>query len=109
MQFEFELSDFIEKDRSTVGRTETARRRIVGACERAFDMAKDVAGEESPGHCGTVDRNERASSTRALGVNRTGDQLLARPARTLDQHCRRMPGNGGNFFANVLRPTRHSH
>ena len=69
---------------------EDTRASVVGTGERAFLMTEDFALEQRLGNRRAVHRDERERGTRAQLVDRLGDQLLAGPRLSPDEHgCRR--------------------
>ena len=72
-----QLADFVEKDRAAVGDFEQADAMLVGAGERAFAMAEQLAFDQRLGQRAAIDRHKRHLGPRALLVNGAGDQLLA--------------------------------
>ena len=83
-----QLADFVEKNRAAVSHFEQADAMVVGAGERAFAMAEQLAFDQRLGQCAAVDRDERLLAAEALLMHGAGDQLLAGAGFAQDQHRR---------------------
>ena len=101
-----QLADFVEEDRAAVGHFEQADAVLVGAGERAFAMAEQLAFDERLGQGAAVDRDERLVGPRALVVNGAGDQFLAGAGFAEDQHGRVRRRDFGDQRANAFHAGR---
>ena len=90
---ERQLADLVEEDGRAVGILEAADMAVEGAGEGALLMAEQDRFDEIGGDGAAIDGVELLLAARAGGVDRLGDDLLARAALALDQH--RDAGAGG--------------
>ena len=81
-----QLADLVEEDRAAVGDFEQPDAVFVGAGERPFAMAEQLALDQRFGQGAAVDGHERLSRAQALIVHRAGDQFLAGAGLAQDQH-----------------------
>ena len=79
------VADFVEQNRSALRGLEFSRPRLDSRRHTALDAEK-LRLEERFGEGGAVDRDERTLASRALLVDQTGDQLLARAAFPRDEN-----------------------
>src|SRR5262245_21563498 len=86
LRLERQLADFIEKERSAVRQLETADPPVDGARERAFYVAEQLAFDQARRDRAAVHLHQRPMFTAAAAVQRAGNQLLAGPRFTRDQH-----------------------
>ncbi len=82
-----QISDFVEKDRATVGQLELAASERRRTRERALLVSEQLALDQFGRNRRAVDLDERSRGKRALAVNVRGQQLLAR-ARLADSRTR---------------------
>jgi hypothetical protein len=77
--------------------------------EGAFHVTEQLTLEQALGEGAAVDRHEWAIGARAGGMDRSRDQLLARPGLALDEH--RAPGRGdpGGDRVNFPHPFGDAH
>ena len=87
LQGKGELADFIEKDRSAFRRAEHAQHRLLGARERAANMAEELALEKTLADTRAIDRDKGPVGPLTLGKKPPGNQLLPRAAFTFDQNA----------------------
>jgi hypothetical protein len=71
-----------------------------GAGKRALSMTEQLALDQARSQCGAIDGNEGLAGSRALGVQRTRDELLARAALAADER-------GSVGLGNVLARAEH--
>ena len=76
-----------------MGHLEPALALGVGAGERAFLVAEQLAFQQAVAQRGAVDPHEGAQGPPALVVDQQGDQLFARSALAADQHRHRRGGD----------------
>ena len=86
LDLEAQLADFVQEDRPAVGGPETAEGVAVRPRERAFDIAEKLGGKQVRRDRGEVNRHQRTTGPRTARVDGLGNQLLARAARSGDQH-----------------------
>ena len=80
------LPDLVQENRPAVGELELAEAARERAREGAAFVAEELALEERVGDRGAVDRDEGAAAAGRQLVDRAGEELLAGPALTLEQH-----------------------
>ena len=91
-----QLADFVEKQRTAVGRFEESGLVVGGARERAAHVAEQFALKERLDHGRAVDGDEALRAARAQLVKRARDEFLARPGLSADErrsHVRRQPSD----------------
>ncbi len=88
MQLERDLPDFVEKERSTVRGFESPDTIPRGSGERALRVAEELALIKIPWYRGAIHANERRRSAPAPPMNGLGDELLACPRLSGDEHAR---------------------
>jgi hypothetical protein len=81
-----ELTDFIEKYRSPVGRFNRTCAGRNRSCESPFGVAKELRVEEILGQGGTVDDDQRAVPSWRCLVKRTRYELFASACLALNEH-----------------------
>lgn len=86
LRFVTQVPYFVEKQRASVGRLESAR--LVGQSPREgpLDMTEKLRSRQIAGNGPAVDRHEGLSGPLAFPVDQLRHMLLARAARTVDQH-----------------------
>ena len=89
---ERKLADLVEEQGRAVGILEAADMAVEGAGEGALLVAEQDRFDEVFGDRSAIDRDHRLAAARAGGVDRLGDDFLARAALALDQD--RDPGPG---------------
>ncbi len=95
LQRQRHLADLVEEQRALARRDEEPLVRLHRRRERAADVAEELALEQRLGNRAAVDRHEGRVVSRAFGVHRARDQLLAGSALAGDQHvARRARGQG---------------
>ena len=109
LQSRLEFADFVEKNGATRRGTERAEGRCVRPRERTFDVAEHLTDKQFRRQGGAIDWHKRGGSTTAMGMDGTGNQLLARPARPTDQHVRVVPRDTQDIGTQAFRPARYSH
>ena len=87
LQGEGKLADFVEKNRSAIGRPEHAQHRLLGAREGAANVAEELAFEKTLADTRAVDRDKGPVGPLTLGKKPPGNQLLARTAFTFNQNA----------------------
>ncbi len=90
---ERQLADLVQEQGRAVGILEAADMAVEGAGERALFVAEQHRFDEIFGDRAAIDGVELLLAARRGGVDRLGDDLLARAALALDQH--RDAGAGG--------------
>ena len=88
LDLQVDVADLVEEERAAVGLLEPADAVAVGAGERPLDVAEQLALEQALREGRAVDLDERPCRAGAGGVDRRGQQLLARAALAADQHGR---------------------
>ena len=99
LQGKGKLADFIEKDRSSIGRAEHAQHRLLGARERAANVAEELAFEKTLADTRAIDRDKGPVGPLTLGKKPPGNQLLPRTAFTFNQNA----AVGGCHLVNKLQ------
>ena len=93
--------DLVEEDAAGVGGLEAAGAVFIGACERALDVAEQLAFEQAFGQGPAVDADVGAALAGAQVVDGAGDEFLAAAGLADDQHARaaggHAPGDAGDF------------
>src|SRR5262245_5869425 len=87
------LADLVQEDGALLGRLEEAAAVLDRAREGAAPMPEELALEQRILECGAIDGEERSVGTRALAMDRAGDELLAGPGLALDQDRDRRRGS----------------
>src|SRR5439155_22887477 len=82
-----EVRDLVEEQGAAVGELEAALLPPRRAGERALLVAEQLRLEQRLGQRRTVLRDERPAAPRRARVDRARDELLARAALALDEHC----------------------
>src|SRR6185437_10620158 len=82
---EREVADLVQEEGAAVGLLEEAAPRFVGAGEGAAIVAEELALEETLGHAGAVDGDERAPCPRGGDVDGAGEEPLARAALPMEE------------------------
>src|SRR5579884_160763 len=97
-----QVANLIQKNRSRIGNFKPPPPRGICAGECAFLMPKEFVVDQCFRQVGAGKSNKRAGSPMAQAMDRAGQQLLACPGFTRDQHAdvagRYLPGH----FENVL-------
>src|SRR5207245_9461172 len=81
--------DFCPVPGSVVGQLELAALRRGGAVEGALLVPEQLALDQSLWDGRAIERDERRIGARALDVNGAGDEFLAGPVLSRDQHAAR--------------------
>src|SRR5262249_26837391 len=89
LDFEVDVADLVEEERSAVGLFESPDPVAIGAGEGPSDVAEQLALEQALGQRGAMDLDEGPAGSRARAVDRGGKQLLAGAALAPDQDGRR--------------------
>ena len=84
----WQITDLVQEDRAAVGQLETPLPRRHGARECAFLMTEQLAFDQRRRKRGAVDTHQRTGMPPAPLVQRAGEQFLASPRRTQQQHAR---------------------
>ena len=79
------VAELVQEEGASLSRFDFAFRTLVGAGERAFLVAKQLAFDKRLGDRVTVDRNERLVRARRQVMDGARDDLLAGAALTLEQ------------------------
>ena len=82
MQFDRELSYFIEEDDSPLCQLEPTRSATGGAGKRALLMPKELALAQRRGYCRAIDANEWFRGPLTAFVDRAGNKCLPRACFT---------------------------
>src|SRR5207253_11491923 len=90
-----ERSDLVQEQGTAVSELEAAGPRRHRTGEGALFVTEELRFRQRLGKRGRVDCDERPVAALAPGVNRVGDELLARAAFTLKKHRR---VGGGDFL-----------
>src|SRR5262249_34015812 len=88
-----QVADLVEEERAAVRQLELSRLSRRGSREGPFFVTEELGLEQILGNRRAVDGDKRAVGPRAERVQRPGEELLARPALSLEQH--RGVGGGG--------------
>jgi hypothetical protein len=88
LNFERQIRDLVEEQRSPLRRTDEPGVRTLGAREGALSVTEELGSSVCRLVDGAVDRQERARST-AAAVDGARELLLARSGRALE-HCRKI-------------------
>ena len=88
LRFLGQLSDFIQKDGTAVGRLEPTEASLERSGERALFMPEQLRRNQRLRDRGAIDANERTTRPPGSTMDRTGDELFTRPRFTLDQNGR---------------------
>ena len=96
-----DLADLVEEERAAARELEAALALGDRAREGALFVAEELALEQLPRERGAVDGDERPRGARREVVDRLGDELLARPARALDEDGRL---RGGGLADDIEEP-----
>ena len=88
LRFRPDGAHFVEKDRAFVGDFERAFLVVNGAGERAFHMPEQSGFQQIGGQRTAVHGDKRMIHARRIGMNRLGDQFLARAGFAGDQNGR---------------------
>ena len=103
------LADLVEEERSPFGLLEPPFLLPVGAGEGAPLVAEELALQQRLGQGRAVDRDQRPVPGGVGVVDRLGDQFLARPRLTRDQHGAGGRGNPGDPLEDLAHPGAASH
>jgi hypothetical protein len=79
LQGQRHISDFVQKQSSTIGHFKAANFLRNGARKRALFVAEELAFQEIKGNRRAVELYERVSASRAQVVNRAGYQFFTGP------------------------------
>jgi len=85
LQIEGQLANLVQKNGAAPGRGEQPVLGPAGPGESPFDVAEELAFDQRRHQRAAVDGDEWLGGIRTVGVDRAGDQLLARPALAQDQ------------------------
>ena len=80
-----QVADFVQEERSALGRGDLADRVADRAGEGPLHVAEKLALQQLGGKAGAMDRDEGTRGPRAAGVDRAGQHALARAAFAADQ------------------------
>src|ERR1700761_8103918 len=80
------IADLVQKNRSSVGCFQTAILRLMSAGKGPALVAEQFALEQRVRNRGAVNGNEGLVAARTVLMQRLGNQLLARPCLSRDQH-----------------------
>ena len=78
LQIQRNLADLIEKEYAAVSFLKQTQPVLSGVGESATEITEELAFEQSLGHGGAVERNERPVGTRAVEMNSAGDHFFSR-------------------------------
>ena len=81
-----DVAQLVEQQGPAGGELEQARPVLVRPGERTLQVAEELALDQGRAERGEADRHERAGPSRAVAMDRPGDQLLAGAALAGDQH-----------------------
>src|SRR5262245_33458745 len=96
LHFEANVTDLIEEQRAAIGELEPAHFIAVGAREGTFNVAEQLALEQTGRKGCAMDLDEGFAATRAMVVQGAGQKLLARAALAADKHRRLTAGDFAN-------------
>ena len=88
LQRQRHLADLVQEEGAAARLLEEAAARTRGARERTLAVTEELRLEELRRERGDVHGDEGLSGAQAVGVERTGDNLLARPRLAEDRHRR---------------------
>ena len=97
------VADLVQEQRPTVRQLEPSLAPGARTRERALLVTEQLALDQALGHRPAIELDERASGSIRRHVDRVGDQLLARPVLTEDQH----PAFGRSQLADQLSEMLH--
>ena len=103
LEVEGQFANLVEEQRAVVGNLEAAPALRVGAGERPFLVAEQLALDERRRQRRAVQRDERAGPARARVVNRLRDETLADAGLALQQHGAR----GGRHLLHLRHDVAH--
>ncbi len=86
LEFQRDVADFVQKERSVVGQLEAAKFLRDGAGEGAALVAEQLGFEQAGGDCGAIDFDEGAIAARAEIMDGARDEFLARAGFAANQH-----------------------
>ena len=96
------VTDFVQKNRTTMTLLELANAPPLGASERPFFVTEEFALQQLFWDRCAVEGQEWGFGPRAVLVNGLGDQFLARSALTRNQDGERLVRNPANRLVNLL-------
>ena len=103
-----QIADFVEKDRAAVGQLELAAPERRRAGERPLLMAEELALDQLGRNRGAVHFHERTRGERAFAMDVGGQQLLAGPGLSRQQHADVGSRHLGRLLHGVLERGRRS-
>ena len=105
LRLQAHVTDFVEKQRSSMRLLEFAFFFRGGAGKRALTVAKHLAFDQIFRDGGAVDLDEGLVFAQALRVHRTRDQFFSRPRLAIDEHA----PVGWGHESNLLSQRFHGH
>src|SRR5690349_8167246 len=93
------VADFVEEKRAAVSLLEFTSLVFRRAGKTALDVAEELGFDEFLGDRRAIDFDERALTAKARGVQRAGNELLARAALAINQHAAISRRGHGNLLA----------
>ena len=103
-----QISDFVEKDRAAVGQLELAAPERRRAGERPLLVAEELALDQLGRNRGAIHLHERTRGERAFAMDVGGQQLLAGPGLSRQQHADVGPRHLGRLLHGLLERGRRS-
>src|SRR5262249_34371816 len=104
LQGQVQVTNLIEKQRATIGQLEAPLLQGLGPGKGALLMAEQLRLNERFGEGRTADLDERSFGPRRVVVYRMGNQLLAGPRFTTNEHG----GIGRSHLGNLLVDLPHA-
>ena len=86
LQPERDIPNFVQEQRAALRAFDAPFSLLHGSCEGSFFIAEQLTLQERLWNRPTVDRDEGSTTSSALAVDRSSDQLLSSAALSSDQH-----------------------
>ena len=99
--FEGNIADFIEKECAPVSHLKSPGSVAMGAGVGPFHVAEQLTLVQTGASCPTMDADDRSASTRAVFMDRLGEQLFAGAALAADQNRRLTVGDFPDRLQNL--------
>ena len=106
LQRQGDVGHLVEEDRAAVGLFQQSLAGLVGAGERAADVAEQLALGQRGAERGDVDGHERPVRAAAVAMDRPGDQFLAGAALAAEVDAGVGGGDQGDALEDLLHGRR---
>src|SRR5271166_3483128 len=103
LQFQADVTDFIEKKRTMIGEFESAFLLHQGPGESSFLVSKQFTFQQSRGNGSTVHSHQRVISPGAEVMDRACNHFFARSSLTVQKHRRVGRCNNGDLFQHFVQ------